>query len=73
MHLGGFSEIFRGITGEQVEQIFELAEIRAVNDTIRGQPTLLGEAISSILLGVDDIRDGIRSIQVGTHEMTHEM
>jgi len=59
----GFREIFRGITDEQVEQIFDLAELRAVNDTIRGQPTLLGEAIASILLGVDDMRDGIRTIQ----------
>ncbi|CAE7174862.1 pkd2, partial [Symbiodinium microadriaticum] len=59
----GFREVFRGITDEQVEQIFDLAELRAVNDTIRGQPTLLGEAIASILLGVDDMRDGIRTIQ----------
>ncbi|CAE7470399.1 pkd2 [Symbiodinium pilosum] len=59
----GFRDIFRGITDEQVEQIFDLAELRAVNDTIRGQPTLLGEAIASILLGVDDMRDGIRTIQ----------
>eukprot|EP00913_Durusdinium_trenchii_P009838 g9237.t1 len=59
----GFREIFRGITDEQVEQIYELAEIRAKNDTIKGQPTLLGEAIASILLGIDDVRDGVRTIQ----------
>ena len=32
-------------------------------DTIKGQPTLLGEAIASILLGIDDVRDGIRTLQ----------
>ena len=32
-------------------------------DTIKGQPTLLGEAIASILLGIDDVRDGVRTIQ----------
>ncbi|CAL1162213.1 unnamed protein product [Cladocopium goreaui] len=59
----GFRRIFHDITEEQVEQIFELAEMRAVNDTINGQPTLLGEAIASILLGIDDVRDGIRTLQ----------
>jgi len=59
----GFRKIFHNITDEQVDQIFELAEMRAVNDTIKGQPTLLGEAIASILLGIDDVRDGIRTIQ----------
>ena len=32
-------------------------------DTIKGQPTLLGEAIASILLRIDDVRDGIRTLQ----------
>lgn len=35
----------------------------SAEDTIKGQPTLLGEAIASILLGVDDVRDGIRTLQ----------
>ncbi|CAJ1330623.1 unnamed protein product [Effrenium voratum] len=59
----GFREIFRDISDEQMEQIFELAELRAVNDTIKGQPTLLGEAIASILLGIDDMRDGLRTVE----------
>ena len=45
------------------------APCKALEDTIRGQPTLLGEAIASILLGVDDMRDGIRTIQAGRASM----
>mmetsp|Transcript_83344 Transcript_83344/g.147278 ORF Transcript_83344/g.147278 Transcript_83344/m.147278 type:complete len:1291 (-) Transcript_83344:91-3963(-) len=54
------STIFKGILPEQVEQIFEQAERRAVSETVRGHSTLLAEGIASVLVGVDEMRDGIR-------------
>jgi len=54
------STIFVGILPEQVEQIFEQAERRAVAETVRGHSTLLAEGVASVLLGVDEMRDGIR-------------
>eukprot|EP00930_Biecheleria_cincta_P028461 TRINITY_DN19867_c0_g2_i1.p1 TRINITY_DN19867_c0_g2~~TRINITY_DN19867_c0_g2_i1.p1 ORF type:complete len:1276 (-),score=221.43 TRINITY_DN19867_c0_g2_i1:455-4282(-) len=56
-------ETFKGITKEQVLQIFHLAELRSVSETVLGHKTLFGEVAASMLLCLDETRDGVRIMQ----------
>lgn len=56
-------DVFKGITKEQVLQIFKLAELRAVCETVLGHKTLFGEVTASMLLCLDETRDGVRIMQ----------
>lgn len=56
-------DVFKGITKEQVLQIFKLAELRAVCETVLGHTTLFGEVTASMLLCLDETRDGVRIMQ----------
>lgn len=56
-------ENFKGITKTQVLQIFHLAELRAICDTVKGHKTLFGEVAASMLLCLDETRDGVRIMQ----------
>merc|ERR1712056_14116 len=49
-----------GITSEQVNHLFETAKMRLVNSIMKANKNMLPEAIASILLSVDDLRQGVR-------------